>query len=128
EQNGLMVDAYITEAQTSFKSTNDVLAIDVDSKFELNLIQDGDTSFLKHKHFEVDTEVDLDHVKQVFTVAETEIILENASFNFEGQVDLKNDMNIDLHFSGKKSDFNLFLALAPEELAPTLKKFENKGE
>jgi hypothetical protein len=128
EVNGLMADVFIESAQTRFKTTKKQFKIDVDSKFELNLITDGDTSFLKHKHFEVSTELKFEKKKQVLTIAPTEISLEKATFNFEGNIDFVNDVFIDLHFSGKKPDFNLFLALAPEELAPTLKKFENKGE
>lgn len=128
EANDIMVDVFVSQAQTSFVSSKKQLAIDLDSKFELNLIIKGDTTFLKHKHFDVATEIDFDHAKDLLTVEPTEVSLEKATFNFEGKVDFKNEMFIDLHFSGKKPDFNLFLALAPEELAPTLKKFENKGE
>ncbi len=128
EEKGLLIDAYITEASTSFVSSNKLLSIDVDSKFEINLVVDGDTSFIKHKHFEVVTELEFNHVNQLFSIEPTEVTLEKATFNFDGSVDFKNDMYIDLHFSGKKPNFNLFLAMAPEELAPTLKKFENKGD
>lgn len=128
EINGLMVDVFVENAQTRFTSTENMLSIDLDSKFELNLLQDGDTSFLKHKHFEVATELDFENETQILKVAPTEITLEKATFNFEGSIDFINDIFIDLHFSGKKPNFDLFLALAPEELVPTLKKFENKGE
>jgi len=128
EANGLMVDIFITDAKTRFTTSDKQLSIDLDSKFELNIIDKDDTTFLKHKHFEIATEVDFYHDKQLFTIAPTEVMLEKATFNFNGSVNFLNDMFIDLHFSGKKPDFNLFLALAPEELAPTLKKFENKGE
>jgi len=128
ETNGIMVDVFIDDAQTSLKSTKKNFTVNVDSRFQLNLIKDGDTTFLKHKHFEVATELNFEKPKQILTVEPTEITLEKATFNFEGSVDFKNEAFIDLHFSGKKPDFNLFLALAPDELAPTLKKFENKGE
>lgn len=128
EANGLMVDAYVSEGKTAFKTTNKHLAIDLDTKFELSIIQDGDTTFIKHKHFEAATEIDLDQTTQVLTISDTEVLLEGASFEFGGSVDLKNDADIDFHFKGNKPDFNLFLAMAPEELAPTLKQFENRGK
>lgn len=125
--NGLLVDLYIDGGKTSFKTTNEHLAIAVDSKFQLSLVQNGDSSFIKHKHFEIDTEIDFDQVNKLLTVAPTEVLLEGASFNFDGKVELTEDIDLDLHFSGKKKDFNLFLALAPEELTPVLKQFENQG-
>lgn len=128
EANGLLVDAYITEGETAFKTTDKHLSIDVDSKFELSIVNNGDTTFIKHKHFEVDTEIDLDQLTQVLKITDTEVLLEGASFGFGGSVDLKNEANLNLHFNGKKPNFDLFLAMAPEELAPTLKQFDNKGE
>ncbi len=128
ELNNIMVDFFVENAAANFETSDKHLSIGLVSKFELNLITEGDTTFLKHKHFEVDTKLDVDQTKQLLAISPTEIVLEKATFNFEGTVDLLNEMDLDLHFSGKKPDFNLFLALAPEELEPTLKKFENKGE
>jgi hypothetical protein len=127
EANNLMVDAYVTSAHSKFKTEEDHLFIALDSRFELSLIKDGDTTFIKHKHFTVDTEIDLNKKDQLMTIAPTQIELEQATFGFDGSVDLKNEADLDLHFHGNKPDFNLFLAMAPAELAPTLEKFENKG-
>jgi hypothetical protein len=128
EANNMMVDAYITSAKSRFKSKEDHLFIAWESQFELSLIKDGDTTFIKHKHFLIDTEIDLNKKSQIMTVSPTQIELEKATFGFDGSIDLQNDIDLDLHFHGNKPDFNLFLALAPEELAPTLEKFENKGK
>ncbi|MEY3236259.1 MAG: hypothetical protein RI883_360 [Bacteroidota bacterium] len=128
EANNIMVDAYITSAKSKLTSKSDHFYIALESKFELSLIKDGDTTFIKHKHFQIDTELDIDEKKKLFTIYPTEIELEKATFAFDGTMELKDDMALDFHFHGDKPDFNLFLALAPEELAPTLKKFENKGK
>lgn len=128
EANDLMVDAYVTSALSRFTTREEHMFIALDSRFQLSLIKDGDTTFIKHKHFRVDTEIDLNKQDQVMTISPTEIELEKATFGFDGSIDLKNEVDMDLHFHGNKPDFNLFLALAPEELAPTLEKFENKGK
>jgi hypothetical protein len=128
EANNLMVDAYITSANSKFRTKKDHSFISLETNFELSLIKDGDTTFIKHKHFHVDTELDLNKKIQRLVISPTEIELEKATFGFDGSIDLKNEMDLDLHFHGNKPDFNLFLALAPEELAPTLEKFENKGK
>jgi hypothetical protein len=128
EANNLMVDAYITSVKSKFRTKEDHSFISLETDFELSLITEGDTTFIKHKHFHVDTELDLNKKNQLLEISPTEIELEKATFGFNGFIDLKNEMDLDLHFHGNKPDFNLFLALAPEELAPTLEKFENKGK
>ena len=128
ESNGMMVDAYITKTTTSFKTTNKHLSIGLDSKFELSLIQNGDTTFINHKHFEVDTKLDLDELTQVLSITETEVLLEGASFQFGGNVDFKDEANVDLHFKGNKQNFDLYLAMLPEGLAKSLKEFDNHGK
>ncbi|MCE2681446.1 MAG: AsmA-like C-terminal region-containing protein [Cryomorphaceae bacterium] len=128
ESNGMMVDAYITKTTTSFKTTNKHLSIGLDSKFELSLIQNGDTTFINRKHFEVDTQLDLDELTQVLSITETEVLLEGASFQFGGNVDFKDEANVDLHFKGNKQNFDLYLAMLPKSLAESLKEFDNHGK
>jgi hypothetical protein len=127
EENNVLVDAYITKARSRFKTSENHLLVALDSKFELSILQDSDSTFIKRKHFEVETEIDIDEVTKILTVSPTEINLEKANFGFEGKVHLTKDADLDLHFSGDKPNFDLFLALAPAELEPTLKQFDNKG-
>jgi hypothetical protein len=128
EENNLMVDAFIRKAKSSFSDDEDSKVVSLDTQFELSLIKDGDTTFIKHKHFSVDTDLKINEITQVLTFEPTEITLEQATFGFDGKIDLKNEMDLDLHFHGNKPDFNLFMAMAPEELIPTLEQFENKGK
>jgi hypothetical protein len=128
EANGILVDAYITEATSRFKTQDDHMFIGLNSRFELSLIEKGDTTFIKHKHFFVDTEFDLNEKTNTLNISPTEIQLEKATFGFDGSVALNKNMDLDLRFHGNKPNFNLFLALVPEELAPTLEKFNNKGK
>ena len=102
--------------------------IGLNSRFELSLIDKGDTTFIKHKHFFVDTEFDLNDKTKILNISPTEIQLEKATFGFDGSVALNENVDLDLRFHGSKPNFNLFLALAPEELAPTLEQFDNKGK
>jgi DNA replication protein DnaD len=128
ESNNVMVDTYIQNAISKFKTQEDHLFIALKSRFKLSLIKDGDTTFLKNKNFNIDTEIDLNKKRQILTFSPTEIELEEAAFGFDGDIDLKNDMDLDLHFHGNKPDFNLLVAMAPQELTSTLEKFENRGK
>ena len=124
----LMVDVYISEAAASFKSNPEHIYADLVSKFELSIILAGDTTFIKHKHFEFETEVDYSKMNQSLLLSPTSVKLEGAQFESEGTIDFKNDVFVDLKFSGNKPNFDLFMAVAPPELAPVLKKYQNKGK
>jgi len=128
EANNLLVDAYISSAASSFRTSPHHLYVSLDSRFELNIILEGDTTFIKHKHFEVQTELDFLPETEVMTVQPTVMKLEGAEFNIGGSIDFLDDANLDLKISGNKPNFALFIAMAPEELIPTLKKYDNKGK
>lgn len=128
EATNMIAEAYITKAESKFSTSPHHVYASLDAQFELNIIQDGDTTFIKHKHFDVDTEIDYLEDNQTLTIQPTVVGLEDAEFNMEGTVDVPNDMTLDLTFSGNKPNFDLFIAMAPEELIPTLKKYENQGK
>jgi hypothetical protein len=127
-ENNLLVDVHFTETRSSFKSKAGHLFMALDSKFELSLILDKDTTFINHKHFELDTDFEYSPETDLFVIKPTTAKLEGAVFDMEGSIDFKREVFLDLKFSGNKPNFDLFLAMAPEELMPTLKKYDNKGK
>lgn len=127
EANQLFVDTYVSKAKTKFKSNQQETKIGLDARFLLTVMNGKKKTFLRKKHFAVATDISLDSAYRWLYIQPTEIEVEQASFNFEGKVDLVHDMDLDLRFHGVKSNFDLVLALAPDELQPTLKRFDNKG-
>lgn len=128
EENGVMIDAYVTRAASRFKTTRKNIEIGLDTKVELSIIKDSDTTFIKHKHIEIDTDLIIDQATSTLQISPTEILLEGASFNCSGSLGLTEDMDVHLVFSGNKPDFNLFIGLVPDELKASLSQFENKGK
>jgi len=128
EENNIMLDALIYEADATFETSNEHTGVHFDSKFELNIIQNDDTSFIKHKHFDLDTELDFNSVEKILTLEPTKIHLENSEFDMEGSINFKDDMFVDFKFGGNKKNYDLFFSMAPEEMMPILKRYENKGE
>ena len=128
EANNLLVDAFIDKAKTKVISSNDHFYLAVETKFKLTVVENGDTTFVKNKHFEVDTELDLSETKNTLTIQETEVNFENSSFGFSGVVGLTNDAELDLKFNGEKPNFDLIIAIAPEEIAETFRQFDNEGK
>lgn len=128
EENNVLIDVFITEAQTNYTTNDSIIDINLDSRFEITLVKEEDTTFLKHKHLEVKTGFKLYKETNRLSFDPTEILLEGASFNFAGYMILNQDLEVDLRFSGNKPNFNLFVSLVPEPLAGTLRNFDNKGE
>ena len=128
EANNLLIDAYIQKAKTKVISSDDHFYLDLDTKFKLTVVQNGDTTFVKNKHFEVDTELDMSETKKTLTIQPTEVLFENSSFGFSGVVGLTKDAELDLKFKGEKPNFDLIIAIAPEEIAETFRQFENEGK
>ncbi|WKZ61303.1 MAG: AsmA-like C-terminal region-containing protein [Cyclobacteriaceae bacterium] len=128
EANDLMLEFFINDAKSRFKDVEDHMLITLDSRFLLNIISGGDTTFVKHKHFEIHTQLDYDEVKHILTVQPSELRLERAYFKVDGSVDVDDDMNLDIRIEGNKPNFDLFLAFAPEELDPVFQRYENAGK
>ena len=57
EANDLMVESFIEHAELSFKTNDEHVLAGVDAQIEMNIIKDGDTTFFKHKHFNIDSNV-----------------------------------------------------------------------
>ena len=128
ESNGMYFDLFINQAQSNFKTAGDDIQIFLDTKFIVTYIDNGDTTFIHDKHFDLHTEIDYIAEKEILKIVPSEITLEGAVFNMEGEIDFADNMNLNINFKGEKPNFDLLIAFAPEELAPTLKRYNNKGK
>jgi hypothetical protein len=128
EMTNTDVEAFVNKAKLRFKMKGNHTYVQMDSKFELNLMQDGDTTFIKHKHFDVHTTLDYDGDQAALKISPSKVKLEMGEFNIEGNLSLKDDMPVDLLVHGAKPNFDLLIAFAPEDLIPTLKSYDNKGK
>jgi hypothetical protein len=124
----LDIESYIYWAKSGFKSANSEIKAHIDTEFELNIIQDQDTSFIKHKHFEFHTDVLFNELSGLLEIAPSGVRLENGDFKFYGSIETKKDWTLDLHVNGSKPNFDMLIAFAPEDLIPTLEGYNNAGE
>lgn len=127
ESNGMYFDLLINEAESNFKTIDDDVQMFLDSKFIVTYIDNGDTTFIHDKHLDVHTEIDYIAEKEILKIVPSEIALEGSVFNMEGEIDFTDDMFLDINFKGEKPNFDLLIAFAPEEIAPTLKAYNNRG-
>lgn len=125
---GLEFDTYFNSANVGLKSKDDHLFFSVNADFDLSMIEHGDTTFLRRKNMVVSTVLDYYKIKEEIIVSPSKVQIDEALFNFEGYIDVFDDFNVDLTFSGKKPDFSLIIALAPDDLIPVIQAFENRGD
>jgi hypothetical protein len=128
EDDKMKVDVHFSEASSKFKSTDNHILAGLDAKFTLSLLLGSDTTFIKNKHLSFRTDLDYNKRTSLLLIQPTVALLEGSEFNAKGTIDMRKNMELDLLFDGHKPNFDLFLALAPEELAPALKRYDNNGK
>jgi hypothetical protein len=122
------VEKFVYKGSGGFSQKNNVIAGHVDTDFELNVIKNGDTTFIKKKHLEVHTDLIFDEDTGILDIEPSSIVMENGDFELEGSIDIKNDVDLDLIMRGTKPNFDMFIAFAPTDIIPVLEKYKNAGE
>lgn len=128
EATNLDIETFIYSAKGGFKTGNDLIDAHIDTEFELNVMSNGDTTYLKNKHFELHTDLTFNEKTGMLTFKPSGITMEHGDFELEGNIDTKNEMNLDLALKGTKPNFDMFIAFAPVELIPVLERYENAGK
>ncbi|MGV3609482.1 MAG: AsmA-like C-terminal region-containing protein [Fluviicola sp.] len=128
EVNELLIDLDIEKATSDFKIIDQIIDAELDSKFQVSISQHGKPTYIQHKHLKFDTEVFFNQKTSLLEINPTEIQLENSFFGIEGKIDMAHEMDMDLKLNGDKPNFNLFIALAPNELIKVFEQYENRGK
>lgn len=128
ESTNIDVETYIYAAEGGFKTGNGLINAHIDTDFNLNVFDDGDTTYIHDKHFEFHTDVHINDKTGMVTIDPSGITMEHGDFEIEGSFDTKNDMTVDLSISGTKPNFDMFIAFAPHELVPVLERYKNAGK
>ena len=127
ETTNMDVETFIYSAQGSFQTQGEVINAHVDTDFELNIFDHGDTTYINQKHFELHTDLEFNENTELLTLQPSSIRMEHGDFGIEGSVDIKNDMTLDLDINGSKPNFDMLIAFAPSDLIPVLERYRNAG-
>lgn len=127
EKDSVLIDLFVHSGSLRFEKDAKSIDAGVESDFTITVKRGQDTTFIRNKHFQINTALKFDKASHVIDIAPSELKLEEALFSMGGTIDVDDDMLLDLSFKGEKPSFELFIALAPEELAPTLRRYDNKG-
>ncbi|MEO0528008.1 MAG: AsmA-like C-terminal region-containing protein [Bacteroidota bacterium] len=122
------VEKFIYTGEGGFSQTDRIISGHIDTNFELNVMKDGDTTFIHKKHFELHTDVVFNAKTGILDIQPSGILMENGDFELEGSIDIKNDVDLDLSIKGTKPNFDMLIAFAPADVIPVLEKYKNAGE
>lgn len=122
------IETYVYSAEGGFKTGNGIIQTHVNAEFELNVIQDGDTTYINRKDFEFNTDLTFDESNGMLSFQPSRITMEHAGFTMEGTVDTKKDVTFDLVIKGTQPSFDMLMAFAPHDLIPVLERYDNAGK
>lgn len=122
------VEKFIYNGKGGFRMMDSIIAGHIDTELELNVIKDGDTTFIRKKHFEIHTDIVFNETTGILDIAPSGIAMENGDFELEGSIDTKNDVDLNLDIKGTKPNFDMLIAFAPPDVIPFLEKYKNAGE
>ncbi len=122
------VEKFIYSGKGGFSQKNSIIAGHIDTDLELNVIKDGDTTFIRKKHFEIHTDLVFNEYTGILDISPSGIAMENGDFELKGSIDTKNDVDLDLSIKGTKPNFDMLIAFAPADVIPVLEKYKNAGE
>ncbi|MBB78139.1 MAG: hypothetical protein CL844_03980 [Crocinitomicaceae bacterium] len=128
EKTNIDIETYIYNAKGGFKNLENTLKSHVDTDFELNVINNHDTTYINKKQFEVQTDLVYDKKSGLLSVEPSGIKMEHGDFDIYGTMDMKNDLFLDLDVSGTKPNFNMLIAFAPSDVIPILERYKNAGK
>ncbi len=122
------VEKFIYKGKGGFSVKDSTIAGHIDTELQLNVIKDGDTTFIRKKHFEIHTDLVFNESTGVLYIEPSGIVMENGDFELEGSIDTNNDVDLDLAIKGTKPNFDMLIAFAPADVIPFLEKYKNAGE
>ena len=83
------IETFIYLAEGGFESDDGNINAHIDTEFELNVMQAGDTTYINHKHFEFHTDFDFNEQSGLLTFEPSGITLEHSDFELEVQLKRK---------------------------------------
>lgn len=128
ESNNTDIETYIYWANGGFKTKDNQIEAHIDTELELNIIQDKDTTYIKNKHFEFNTDLSFNETTGKLSIKPTKVVMEHADFELQGALETKKNMDLDLSIKGAKSNFDMLIAFAPHDLIPVLESYDNAGD
>jgi hypothetical protein len=127
EVDSAMWKTTFQDVTTQVQLQSDQLVLALRASTVVSYLKNNEPTFIDQKRFAINTSLDYHLADQDLTLRETHIGLDEAQYGLSGHVLLRDSVWMDLRVKGEKSDFSLFSALAPSDVAASLKKYRNAG-
>ncbi|MBL7964269.1 MAG: hypothetical protein JNM31_10560 [Flavobacteriales bacterium] len=122
--NELLLD--IIQARAYLSAIGDDLRMGLESELFLHHFRSGTTTWFRELPFGLDC--DLSIRDGMVTIHPSHFVVDAGRLDMQGTLDLDNDLLLDLAITGRKKNFDVFIAFAPPEVLTKLKAFKNEGD
>ena len=83
------VETFIYYAKGGFQTAGDLINVHIDTEFELNIVDNGDSTYIKRKHFDFHTDLSLNDKTGKLVLEPSGIRMEHGDFEIQGSIDLE---------------------------------------
>lgn len=109
--------------------TEDVFTLDTDADIGAVSVNYDGVSYLKNAATSLDAKIAMDMVNMKFTFEENELVVNDLFLGFDGWLAMPaEDIDMDITFFSKKSDFATVLSLVPADFTKDLKDVKTSGQ
>ena len=119
---------HFKKAESSFKFNEELLLNKLDTHFELVELRIQDSVWLKNKQLHWETDLEYQFANSLLRIRPSRFEIKDAQFELQGTVDFARNAFLDLEIFGRKPDFRLITAFAPEGVYEKLKSYQNSGD
>lgn len=119
---------HFKKAKSSFKSNEELLLNHLDTHFDLVELRIQDSVWFKNKELHWKTDLEYQFANSLLRIRPSRFEIKDAQFELQGTVDFARNAFLDLEILGRKPDFRLITAFAPEGVYEKLKSYQNRGD
>jgi rhodanese-related sulfurtransferase len=116
----------IRKADAYLRMLNDGLHMGLESDLFLEKYTAGTTTWFSELPFRLACELTID--KGMVTIHPSTFAVDAGELDLQGTLDLNRDLMLDLKVSGRKKNFDTFIAFAPPDVLERLREFKNEGD
>ncbi|NIG56467.1 AsmA-like C-terminal region-containing protein [Chitinophaga sp. Cy-1792] len=127
DAGGYKVKTHLDKVTTGFSMNAEHMALDLESKMELDFISKTDTTLFRNKHLALNISGDYHLNKKLLQLQKANIKLEDASLDIKGSASLAAQTNVDLSIKGDRPDLNLLFAMVPADIASRMTQYRRDG-
>jgi hypothetical protein len=127
-QGDKKIDLHIERSIAALRLQDSLIAFRLDANAVLEHYQTGAGTLLSQKYFELHNDLNYYTQRQVLEIKPGQLALRNGSFDFKGRIDFADQVNLDLEIEGRKKNFDMFVALAPEAVIAAMQQFSTRGD